>query len=213
MVRFSAEDNLSLFMFEDWEGWLFALGVLSGALSAIAYVPYIIDTVRGKTGPQRSSWLIWSILGFIALFSQIYEGASASLWFAAVQVAGTVIVFLLSISKGFGAYIKTPDVLVLGAATAGVLLWYWTDTSAYALAITISISLLGGSLTAAKAYQDPDSETLSTWVVSFIASALAVVAVGSLTPILLAYPLYLLTESFPACIVLFFEFLVPCFLV
>ena len=176
-----------------WNDVPHAIGLLSGILSALAFVPYIFDVIRGQTEPQRSSWLIWSILGTIALFSQIYEGALESLYFAGVQVSGTILVFLLSVRKGFGAYIRTRDILVLGAATLGVLLWYYTDNSGYALAITISISLLGGSLTVLKAYEAPESETLLTWVLSFVASIFALFAVGSFAPILLAYPLYLFT--------------------
>ncbi len=72
-------------------------GIFSGVLSTYAYIPYILDTLAKRTNPQRASWLIWSVLGSIAFFSQLFEGASSSLWFAGVQVTGTISVFLLSI--------------------------------------------------------------------------------------------------------------------
>ena len=180
-------------MFLTWDGALLICGILAGVLSTIAFAPYITDTLRGRTHPQRACWLIWSVLGAISFFSQVYEGATASLWFAGVQVSGTILICLLSIRNGIGAYISSVDIYVLGAAAFGVVMWYMTETSAYALAISIGISLMGGCLTAAKAYKDPDSETLSTWVISFVASLFAIVAVGSLSPILLAYPVYLFT--------------------
>lgn len=172
---------------------LWFLGVAAGVLSTIAYLPYIVDTTAGRTQPQRASWLIWSILGTIAFFSQIYEGATASLWFAGVQVSGTVTVFLLSIWKGQGVYLRKADYLVLAIAGVGLLLWYFTETAAYALAITISISLMGGALTVTKSYARPESETLITWVISLVASICALFAVGKFDPVLLAYPTYLFT--------------------
>jgi len=172
---------------------LILLGIASAVLSTVAFVPYILDTISDKTQPQRASWLIWSVLGSIALFSQIYEGATSSLWFAGVQVSGTIIVFLLSIRRGNGSFLSKNDYLILFAASIGLTLWYFTENAAYALAITISISLLGGLATALKAYYDPDSETLSTWVISFIASACAMFSVGRVDLVLLAYPLYLFT--------------------
>jgi hypothetical protein len=175
------------------ENRLLVFGVASGVLSTFAYIPYIIDTMARRTQPQRASWLIWSVLGSIAFFSQVFEGASTSLWFAGVQVTGTIIVFLLSIRTGIGAYLTRSDYAVLSVAAMGLVLWYFTETATYALAITISISLLGGLATAVKAYRDPDSETLTTWVVSLIASVCAVLSVGRFDPVLLAYPLYLLT--------------------
>jgi hypothetical protein len=172
---------------------LMLFGIASGVLSTFAYIPYIIDTAARRTQPQRASWLIWSVLGSIAFFSQVFEGASSSLWFAGVQVSGTIIVFVLSIRVGLGRYLSRSDHAILGAASIGLLLWYLTDNAAYALAITISISLLGGVATVVKAYNDPDSETLITWVVSFVASLCAVLSVGRLDFTLLAYPLYLFT--------------------
>lgn len=172
---------------------LLTFGIASGVLSTFAYIPYIIDTIAGRTQPQRASWLIWSVLGSIALVSQIYEGATVSLWFAGVQVTGTVIVFALSIRAGSGVFLSKTDNFILVAAGIGLVLWYFTETAAYALAITISISLLGGVATVTKAWRDPDSETLITWVVSLIASVCAVLSVGKFDLIILAYPLYLLT--------------------
>ena len=183
---------------------LLFFGIASGALSTFAYIPYIIDTVARRTQPQRASWLIWSVLGSIALISQIYEGATSSLWFAGVQVSGTIIVFLLSITAGNGKYLSRTDYCILLAASIGLVLWYFTENAAYALAITISISLLGGVATVTKAFYDPDSETLVTWVVSLVASICAILSVGKFDIIILAYPLYLFTLylAFVAAIIL-----------
>ncbi len=170
---------------------LIALGVLSGILSAVAYIPYIRDTIALRTQPQRASWLIWSVLGSIAFFSQVYEGAGSSLWFAGVQVGGTVAVFVLSIRLGVGGFLNRSDCAVLAAAGSGLILWYFTENASYALAITISISLLGGSVTVLKAYRAPQSETMVTWLMSFIASGCAILSVGTVDWVLLAYPIYL----------------------
>ncbi len=169
------------------------LGLISASLSTIAYLPYIRDTMLKRTQPQRASWLIWSILGSIAFFSQLHEGATDSLWFAGAQVSGTITVFLLSIRFGVGGLLNRQDVIVLLFAAGGLVAWYMTSTAVYALAITITISLLGGSVTIRKAYLNPESETLSTWGVSFIASVFAILAVGRVDPVILAYPLYLMT--------------------
>ncbi len=172
--------------------WLMWFGLTSAVLSTFAYLPYIIDTIARRTQPQRASWLIWSVLSGIAFFSQLYEGANLSLWFAGVQASGTMVVFILSIGQGVGGFLKKTDCLVLAAAAIGLLLWYLTESAAYALGITISISLLGGSVTVLKAYKDPDSETMQTWFLSMIASALALFSVGHIDWVLMAYPLYLL---------------------
>mgnify|MGYP001821606646 FL=1 len=167
------------------------IGMLSALLSVLAYIPYVKDTLAHRTRPERASWLIWSVLGMVSFLSQMHEGASVSLWFVGAQVAGTFTVFLLSVRKGFGSYLKRLDYLALTLAAFGFVLWYLTDSAAYAMAIAIAISLIGGSLTVIKAYYKPGSETLITWIASFGAAVLAIMAVGNADPILLAYPFYL----------------------
>lgn len=170
---------------------LILFGTLSGILSAIAFFPYIKDTFRRRIAPDRASWLIWSTLGSIAFFSQVYEGATDSLWFAGVRVAGAIIVLMLSVRLSAGEFMSVKNRRILFIASCALIIWTYTETAAFALAITISISLLGGASTVQKAFQSPRSETMSTWVISLVASICAIFAVGKLDPILLAYPVYL----------------------
>lgn len=167
-------------------------GGLATLLSIIAYAPYILNTMRGYTRPHRACWLIWSVLATISFFSQVYEGATTSLGFAAAQAGCTTLVFLLSVVRGQGTFMSRTDGVVLALAAVGLALWYMTDTAVYALIMAITISLMGGMLTVQKTYWFPDSETMSTWHLSFIAACCAVLAVGSLNWVLLAYPVYLL---------------------
>lgn len=169
------------------------LGIMSGALSILGYIPYIIDTIRKRTQPERASWLIWSTIGTISFLSQVSEGATDSLWFAGVQVSGTITIFVLSVRLGYGQYLSPKNRVVFSIAMCGVVAWYLTDSAVYALMISIAIGLLGGVVTIQKAYEDPDSETLSTWVLALLASVFAILAVGELDWVLLAFPLYLLT--------------------
>ncbi len=167
-------------------------GLISAALSTVAYFPYVRDTLVGRTQPHRASWLIWSFLGSIAFFSQLYEGATQSLWFAGAQVGGTLVVFVLSIWRGMGGLLHRADCLVLLMAALGLVAWYFTHSAVYALAITISISLLGGIVTVRKAFLQPESETMATWAASYVAAVFAIMAVGQVDWVLLAYPVYLL---------------------
>lgn len=169
------------------------VGILSGLLSVFAFAPYVRDTLAGRTRPQRASWFIWSVLGCIALSSQVYEGATSSLWFIAIQTGGTILVFGLAISRGTGSFINAGDACMLIAAAIGLALWAVTDTTAYALGIIILVSSIGGCATIKKAYQDPGSETTTTWTISCAASALAILAIEDLSWILLVYPMYLFT--------------------
>lgn len=172
---------------------LVLFGLLSAAFSTFAFLPYVVDTLERRTQPLRATWLIWGVLASISFVSQLAEGASVSLWFAGVQTGGTLVILLLSIWFGTGGYVNLRDGAVLALAALGLLLWFLTDSAVYALGIAISVSLLGGSVTVWKAFRDPGSETMSTWALGLVASVFGLWSVGAPDPVLIAYPLYLIT--------------------
>ncbi|MEL6957539.1 MAG: hypothetical protein AAGL89_01140 [Pseudomonadota bacterium] len=174
-----------------WADRFLIAGTLAAILSMVAFYPYIRDTWRGTTQPDRACWLIWSVLASISGASNLYEGAGASMVFIGAQVLGTLIVFALSITRGSGRFLDHGNVVILGVAGIGLISWAMMDTALYALMLSIGVSALGGLTTASKAYRSPTSETASAWVLLLAASTFGLFSVGSTDPLLLAYPVYL----------------------
>ncbi|OGY46526.1 MAG: hypothetical protein A3A24_03840 [Candidatus Buchananbacteria bacterium RIFCSPLOWO2_01_FULL_46_12] len=171
-----------------------AAGYLSGIVILLSFVPYIKDIFLAKTKPERASWLIWAILGSIAFFSQLAKGASYSLFMAGAQAVGDLLIFSLAIKYGLGGLIKR-DIIALGGAAVALWLWYLTHEAAVALFIVILIDATGAVLTIIKAYEKPATETISSWVLTFVGGFLACIAVGQLNFILLAFPAYICLAS------------------
>lgn len=175
------------------------LGILSGVLSGGSYPPYIRDIFRHTTKPERASWLIWLALGSIAFFSQFAEGATWSLWLTGLDTLGVLIIFILSIEYGVGGLNKR-DIIALIAAGIGLFLWYLTRHAAIALLITIFIDMTGAYLTVVKAFDDPGSETLSTWLIIATAGILGMLSVGKFDLVLLVYPFYIFLANFAVAV-------------
>ncbi len=165
-------------------------GYISEIISVVCFLPYVRDILLKKTKPERASWLIWTMLGGIAFFSQLAKGASNSLWMPGVQTFGVILVFLLSLKFGTGGLSKR-DLIALAFSGLGLGLWYLTKEAATALYIVIAIDAVGALLTAVKAYEDPESETMSTWFLSGLSGFFATLAVGSFNLVLLSYPVYI----------------------
>lgn len=170
-------------------------GYISAILSILSIVPYIRDILLLKTKPERASWLIWTVLGFIAFFSQLAKGATDSLWLTGGQTLAVLIIFLLSIKFGAGGLEKR-DIKALVAAGIGLIIWSITKEAMWALLIVITIDCMGTLLTAIKSYEDPESETFSTWVIWGTSGIFGALAVGAFSPILLAYPLYIVFANY-----------------
>ncbi len=169
-------------------------GYLSGVAILLSFVPYARDIFRGKTRPERMSWLIWAILGSILFFSQFAKGATYSLVLTGVQAVGDLFIFICAIKYGIGGLLKR-DIIALIGAGIGLFFWYVTKEAAVALFIVIFVDAMGAVLTIIKSYEQPKTETVSAWVLTFIAGILACLAVGSLNFILLAFPIYISVGS------------------
>jgi hypothetical protein len=167
------------------------IGIVSGLLAIVAVVPYIRDIIKKKTRPERASWLIWTVLGGIAFFSQLAKGATNSLWMTALSTLCVLVVFLLSLKHGEGGLVRR-DIVALLVALLGLVLWYFTKDATIALLIVIGVDLSGSFLTIIKSYEDPESETMSTWILASISGLFGTISVGTLNWVLLMYPLYIL---------------------
>lgn len=175
-----------------WADRYLMAGLIAGALSVAAFIPYVRDTYRGQTKPDRACWLIWSVLASISGASNLYEGANTSLIFVGVQVLGTLLVFALAIRFGEGGFMNRNGAITLGIAGLGLVSWAMMDTAAVALLLAIAISALGGVRTIYKSYVSPETESNSAWWLLTASAGFGVMSVGSMDPLLLAYPVYLL---------------------
>lgn len=166
------------------------LGLLSGLLAASAYVPYIISILRGRTKPERASWLIWAVLAAIAFFSQLDKGATFSLWLVVFDSLGTFVILALSIKRGVGGFARRDKIALLIAAL-GLLVWYFTNEALYALLLVILVDATAQTLTTLKAFKDPHSESPVAWSLGSLAGLAATFSVGSFNIPVLAYPIYI----------------------
>jgi hypothetical protein len=167
-----------------------AIGLLAGGLSALSYVPYVRSIFNHGAKPERASWLIWSIGATLAVFSQHAEGASASLWFTILDVAGSYLVFVLSLWYGLGGFLRR-DVITLLLLGIGLVIWRITHNPIFALLMTMGIDASGAWLTIVKTLEHPESESYPAWLLLWTGSLLATVSVGKFNPAVLLFPVYM----------------------
>jgi hypothetical protein len=169
-------------------------GYLSGIAILMSFVPYIRDIFAGKTKPERMSWLIWGVLGLILFFSQLAKGVFYSIILSGVQAVGDLFIFFLAIKYGLGGFRKK-DIFALGGAIISLLFWYLTKEAAIALFIVLFIDAIGAVLTVIKSYERPETETISSWILTFLGGVFACIAVGNFNFILLIFPIYVCLAS------------------
>lgn len=169
----------------------YVLGVTALALTSLAMLPYAFQTYRGTARPHRATWLVWAVLATVSASAQASAASGLSQWFAFLQAGGTVLIALLAIRMGRGAFFTLTEVTIFLITAGGLALWYFTHEPAYALTISISISAMAALPTVLKCYADPGSEPLRPWLLKLAGSLCACYVAHSLGPMVLAYPLYL----------------------
>ena len=148
------------------------------------------------------TWLIWSILTFIAFFSQLAKGGTWSLLLTIGDTLAILIVFVLSIKFGVGGFRKI-DILSLCGAGISLILWYLTKEPAVALFLIILTDIFGSNLTIMKVWKNPETENWIGWAMCGVGGLLGTLAVGRFDFILISFPLYIcLINSAIAIIIL-----------
>ena len=168
-------------------------GILAGILSVVCYIPYLRDIFQKKTTPHSYSWLIWSILQAVGVVAIIVgQGGYFSILGIAVGAFFCLIVFLLSLKFGTKNITKLDTASLIGAFIA-IEIWIFTKDPLYSVILISVIDFLGYIPTMRKGYEEPYTETLSTYVASAVSLALALLA---LTTYSLTTTLYLATLVF-----------------
>jgi hypothetical protein len=170
-------------------------GIVAGALSFLAFVPYVLSTLKGKNRPNRATWTIWTAVGVSLLASYAAAGARETLWVAAANLLAFLFVLALSFKYGVGGW-KALDVSCLIGAALGFLMWWWSDSPLPTLFSGLFIDLVGAVPTVAKAWKEPESENLLAWILFCAANAINLLAIKTWTVVLASYPLYMVFITF-----------------
>lgn len=163
-------------------------GQLAGIVSLISFLPYIYSTIWGETKPNRVTWWTWSGVQIILTitFWQSSKNHEA-IWVSIGYTFGTLLVAILSIQKGHSD--KMDWVSIYGI---GITIMVWLFAGALSGLITILMIDLWASIpTIKKSKSDPKSESLSSWVIGFIANLLNLLAIQHWNEVSILYPLYL----------------------
>lgn len=172
-----------------------ALGIFSSLFGFIAYIPYFRDIFRGKTKPHAFTWLIFSVLTIIGFAAQIYDGAGAGAWITLVSAIACTLIFILSIKVGNWSYSRF-DWLCLISSLAGIPLWILTETPLWSVILITGIDVIACLPTLRKAWNLPQEETPSSWLMNSLKFIPAVLALDNISVITALYPSCLILINF-----------------
>lgn len=177
---------------------------LSTVFGIFTVIPYLFSIIKGKTKPHQLTWLVFTIMNGILLFSQYFEGGRASILITLIFFIGSTLIFILSLKFGIRDSSKWDRTLFLFAILT-IIVWVLTKNNTVAIWLTILIDLAATSMMILKIKVDPNSEDPFPWLIGTIAYVFACITLfGKPFGILYVRPFYgLFIEIFIAIFIFY----------
>jgi hypothetical protein len=152
-------------------------GIAAPIVSAIAFVPYLISIIKGKTRPSAASWWTWTILALVATLSSWAGGAPWQvLLLPAWLFISQLCVAILSIKFGNNHW-DFQNKAYLGGAIVSILIWIITGNPLLALGLIIISDLFASIPNFRHVSKNPGQEDKLAWSLGWLSGVCLVLAV------------------------------------
>ena len=163
------------------------LGVVAVIIGFIGYIPYIRDTLKGRTRPHVFSWFLWSLMEGIVFFAQLAGGAG--IWAAVTGAAAPTTFFIAILAlRSEDKQITKWDLASLAGALVGIILWRITNNPLLAVIFVALADALAYAPTYRKSWNRPHEETLIEYALSSVKWVMSIFALKSLNLTTFLYP-------------------------
>lgn len=158
----------------------------------IGVASYIKETLKGKTKPNRVTWLLWTVAPFIATAAALSAGVRWSVLPVFMAGFGPLLVLLASfVNKK--SYWKLEKFDYVCGFFSVLALIFWAITKAPMIAIIFSILSDGfaGIPTLIKSWKYPETETVDAYTTGLFSALTSFFAIKFFSFAALAFPIYL----------------------
>ena len=171
-----------------------ALSVIAGLIAFYGYIPYAIDTIKGRAKPARSARLMFALLLVVTLLqqNQLHSG-----WLLALTVGeavGSIGILLLALKYGVGGLTRI-DMACYVLLGLDILLWQSTGNALLALHLSVLADLIAFTPTLIKTWRQPWTETPLFFVFGTVAAPINILATGKYSYAVLLFPVYLMVAN------------------
>jgi hypothetical protein len=175
--------------------------ILGALIGATGQAYYVRDTVRGRTQPNRVTWLLWTVAPLLAFAAEINAGVGLRALLTFMAGFGPLIIFTATFvnrtGAGRGAVWRVSRLdLVCGALSVlGTIGWIVTRQGLVAIGASIAADALAWLPTIVKSWQDPESESSGVFVGGLANATITLLTVRRPTAAVVAFPAYTLVVA------------------
>jgi hypothetical protein len=153
---------------------------------------YIIATLRGRTQPNRVTWLLWAVAPLIAFAAEVRDGVGLQVWMTFIFGFGPALVFIASFVNRRAVWkLGWFDFMCGALSLLGLALWWGTRTNEVAILFAIAADTFAAIPTIIKAYRHPETEHVLIFWLAIITGTITLLTVDHWTISNYGFPLYI----------------------
>lgn len=180
--------------------------IVGAVISFIGGSSYALNTLRGKTKPNRVTWLLWTIAPLIAFFAELGKGVGLqSLMTFMVGFMPFLVVVASFLNKKAVWKLTTFDLVCGTLSILGICLWFITREGNVAIFFSIMADALAALPTIVKAYKYPETEHAWAFIAGGTNAAITLLTIDQWAFAHYGFPLYILLVCFTLASLIHFK--------
>jgi len=166
--------------------------ILGALVGFIGTATYAAATLRGRTKPNRVTWMLWALAPLIAFAAQLGEGVTYQAALTFTAGFGPLLVLLASF-RDRKAYwrISRFDYVCGALSIVALILWLITKTGDLAILLSILADGLAATPTIIKAYHHPETEKGTAFLGGVFGAAITLLTIDDWTFANYGFALYI----------------------
>jgi hypothetical protein len=167
--------------------------ILGALISLLGGGKYAIDTFRGKTQPNRVTWVLWTLAPLVAFAAEIGKGVGLQSLMTFMVGFAPLLVVIASFANKKAVWKATGfDILCGSLSLLGLGLWLLTREGDIAIFFSIVADGLAALPTIVKSYRYPETESSSAFFTGGANAAITLLTIDHWTFATYGFPLYIL---------------------
>ncbi|HAJ90173.1 MAG TPA: hypothetical protein DCM27_04045 [Rhodospirillaceae bacterium] len=162
------------------------LGGIASIIGLWGSVIYIHSTLKGKTTPHLYTWLVFSILTWIAFAAQLSDNAGPGAWVMGITAFFCTFIALLSLKYGEQNITKS-DRLALAASLSAILPWLMMEDPLVSVIMISMIDAVAMYPTIRKSWHKPHNEKLTSFNIGSLKNTISLFALTNVTLVTTLY--------------------------
>jgi len=170
---------------------------LGAAIGLAGAASYAVDTIRGKTQPNRVTWLLWAIAPLLAFAVEVNKGVGLQSVLTFTVGFGPLVVFGASFVNPKSVWkLSRLDYTCGALSIGGTIGWLVTRQGLVALAAAVVADALAGVPTVIKSWRAPGTESAAVYIGSCINAVITLLTVKHISAYVVTFPLYIAILAF-----------------